>query len=362
MRGTGHHAAALREHAWLIALLAVYTAGVFVTAAAFGRFPGSLAAPIGYIVFSGSILALALAAACVRAALGDRQRPLRAVMVWGRAWTREHGPAALISCPALPALMTVFLLGKTLIPLIHPFSWDVALADLDRQLHGGTPWELLQPVLGHPAITQGLSRIYTFWFTLPVSAWIIWSLSSHPERMRFLISFTLCWVVLGTLAATVFSSAGPVFYAEVTGDGDTFGGLMRYLRDVDRQSPLLNLAIRDSLWHAYVGGADGIVSGISAMPSLHVAMVTLCAISGWHISRMVGMLLTLFAAVIFVGSIHLGWHYAVDGYVSALAVAGIWYGVGWLLNRRRGGAALLGSAAPACIPGVIRAGRVVNRW
>jgi hypothetical protein len=77
---------------------------------------------------------------------------------------------------------------------------------------------------------------------------------------------------------------------------------------------------------------------------------------------MVGMLLTLFAAVIFVGSIHLGWHYAVDGYVSALAVAGIWYGVGWLLNRRRGGAALLGSAAPACIPGVIRAGRVVNRW
>jgi membrane-associated phospholipid phosphatase len=69
------------------------------------------------------------------------------------------------------------------------------------------------------------------------------------------------------------------------------------------------------------------------MPSLHVAIVTLCAISGWYLSRLVGALLTLFAIVIFIGSIHLGWHYALDGYASALMAGGIWYGVGKFLGR-----------------------------
>jgi hypothetical protein len=42
--------------------------------------------------------------------------------------------------------------------------------------------------------------------------------------------------------------------------------------------------------------------------------------------------MTLFAIVIFIGSIHLGWHYAIDGYASALATAAIWIAVGRLLR------------------------------
>ena len=67
MQHGGHHVAALREHGWLIALLTVYMAGVFIAAAALGRFPGPLASPTSCIVFSGLTLAVALTAAMVRA-------------------------------------------------------------------------------------------------------------------------------------------------------------------------------------------------------------------------------------------------------------------------------------------------------
>ncbi len=36
----------------------------------------------------------------------------------------------------------------------------------------------------------------------------------------------------------------------------------------------------------------------------------------------------IFALCILVGSVHLGWHYAVDGYIGAAIAAAIWFGVG----------------------------------
>jgi hypothetical protein len=41
-----------------------------------------------------------------------------------------------------------------------------------------------------------------------------------------------------------------------------------------------------------------------------------------------------FCAVILFGSVHLGWHYAVDGYFSIIATVAIWKIVGWALSRK----------------------------
>jgi hypothetical protein len=40
-----------------------------------------------------------------------------------------------------------------------------------------------------------------------------------------------------------------------------------------------------------------------------------------------------FALIILVGSIHLGWHYAVDAYAGFLVAAGCWFGARWLVRK-----------------------------
>jgi len=64
-----------------------------------------------------------------------------------------------------------------------------------------------------------------------------------------------------------------------------------------------------------------------------------CALAGMRLDSRLGWLLWAYALVIFLGLVHLAWHYAVDGYVGpglALlfwAIAG--YVVSWNGTRRR---------------------------
>ena len=69
------------------------------------------------------------------------------------------------------------------------------------------------------------------------------------------------------------------------------------------------------------------------MPSMHVATSVLLALFGWRHSRQAGIALTVYAALIMVGSVHLGWHYALDGYVGGLGALVVWWLVGRLLGR-----------------------------
>ena len=65
------------------------------------------------------------------------------------------------------------------------------------------------------------------------------------------------------------------------------------------------------------------------MPSLHVAVPVLFTIVAWGIDRRLGALFGVYTALILVGSVHLGWHYAVDGYVTLALVPAVW----WLAGR-----------------------------
>ena len=44
--------------------------------------------------------------------------------------------------------------------------------------------------------------------------------------------------------------------------------------------------------------------------------------------------MTALTAVILMGSVHLAWHYAIDGYVSAAFVLSVWFGLKRLEIRR----------------------------
>jgi len=90
-----------------------------------------------------------------------------------------------------------------------------------------------------------------------------------------------------------------------------------------------------NLWNAFVNKEPGLGSGISAFPSLHVSMATLFALAAFRLRRSAGFLMAAYLLFIVVGSVHLGWHYAVDGYFSIAATLFVWKCVGLKLSSGR---------------------------
>ena len=250
---------------------------------------------------------------------------------------------------ALPALLLVPLFAlsfttlKAAIPRLHPFDWDARLSAIDIALHGGTaPWAWLQPLLGHPLLTGLLNVAYHFWFLLfyALLYWLILDTRRPLLRMQFLLSFTIAWIVLGSVAALLFSSAGPCYYGHFHAS-DPYAPLMAYLHDSNHSIPVWALKVQDMLWQGYQSGGTVGELGISAMPSMHVATSVLMALVAWPTRRAAGIALAAFTVLIMLGSVHLGWHYALDGYVGAAGAVLIWQAVGLALRRR---------GAPASLP------------
>lgn len=243
-----------------------------------------------------------------------------------------HTAGFLLVFLSLPFFMSVFVAFKASIPAIQPFAWDVRFMEWDRVLHfGNHPWRLLHPIVGYPVLTEWLDLVYYLWFPVLwlTVIWQAWHGDRSTEtRSQFLVAFAGCWILLGTIAAILFSSAGPVYYGAVTQAPDPYAPLMEYLHAVNAQDSLRAIWAQDVLWTAYTDPSASQVEGISAMPSLHVSMVVLLALLGFRVKRWIGYGYTAFAVLIMVGSVHLAWHYAVDGYAAGLATIGIWWASG----------------------------------
>lgn len=248
-----------------------------------------------------------------------------------------------------PVLMITFCALKDQIPQINPFSWDKTFMLMDKVIgFGHTPWEILQPVLGFPAVTAVVNIIYNFWFAamLGVLFWQAFAAKSSVTRLQFLLAFSFAWFIAGNLLAVVFSSAGPCFYGRLHLGPDPYAGQMAYLNYVRAHWPswayvTQDVTIQNLLWKMYLTHS-GSLGGISAMPSIHVTSSAVMMLLGWKIDRRLGWVLTIFTGLIFVGSVRLGWHYAADGIAGLLLAAVFWMAAGriataWyrLLSRRQ---------------------------
>lgn len=219
---------------------------------------------------------------------------------------------------------------KSMIPLLNEYDWDPVFIRWDRWLLGQDAWLLLQPVLGYPILTSAISACYQIWILLLYFGCLL--MCYHPAaadvRQRFFLVYLASWGVIGAGLAAAFASVGPCFLEPLTGN-PAFTAQMEYLRSANEQFPVFSLKVQDLLLTWFSRDERGLGSGITAMPSMHVAVAFLYVLACWNISTRLRVATTVFCAVILLGSVHLAYHYLVDGLVSIVVVSVLW----WLAGR-----------------------------
>ena len=330
----------LRSHVWFLAALGIYVLAGQIIPRLYGLedyirlslyrealpallFLYLLGFALGHVIY---VLAVVRPAQPLAHIVGDYR---------DRFLTVERLGGAALVILLVPVMFSVFTSFKVMIPRIVPFYWDETFARWDELLHGDiAPWGLLQPLVGFPAVTEVISFSYPFWILLlnGLLLWQAFCVADPRLRMQFLLTNILIWSLLGNLLATLLSSAGPCYYPLVTGAGDPFLPLFDYLHRVSETHYLPQLKVQELLWNDYQAGGVLQARGISAMPSMHVSSAFLFLLLGWRVNRILGWVLTVFFGLILIGSVHLGWHYAIDGYVSIPLTWLLWHLAGRLLD------------------------------
>jgi hypothetical protein len=214
---------------------------------------------------------------------------------------------------------------KASLPQVFPFYADRFFADIDRQLHFGTdPWVLTHALSS--VIPSGLATTFylTIWsipaFIFPICLVLV---DRDPNRVsRFLLLYLLTWIGLGNILALAGLSVGPVYFDRYMG-GSEFVGLTDALQTSQVTTTIFGI-IQQDLWHFLADRDQEIGTGISAFPSVHVGIATVIDLYGVERGLIWAIPGILFCALILFLSVYLGWHYAVDGYFSILALTGIW--------------------------------------
>lgn len=226
--------------------------------------------------------------------------------------------AAVIAAVVLGAISAgAFSALKAAVPMAVPFYLDPALAGFERALFGTDPWRISHSLLGWA--TPLIDRFYLSWLPVMLIAFNLMLLSRpSQQKTRSLIAYVLIWPAVGTLGSYLMSSAGPIFLDAL------YGGHSGLLAALQSEGAKGTLEAYDYLWTAYTNRFDALGGGISAMPSMHIAMACWLALTlrsaaprwqwaGWA-----------YLALIWISSVHLGWHYFSDGVVGIAGALLVW--------------------------------------
>ncbi|MEO5772801.1 MAG: phosphatase PAP2 family protein [Sphingomicrobium sp.] len=258
-------------------------------------------------------------------------------LVAGKPAMHARWPIVLLGTLLVVIGASLFLPLKFAIPRQLPFWFDGSLASAERAVLGRDAWALLDPVLG-PAI-RPIDWLYGLW--VPVQALVLFVVMlgpPSPAKSRVLIAYALAWFVLGVAAAALFSSAGPIFYDRVFG-GDRFAALTDMLH---RRGAWVVLAESDAMWASHLAPRPGLVAGISAFPSLHVAISLWIYFAARETAPRAAPIALGYFMFMWIASVQLGWHYVSDGLGALIGMLLLWALAAWLdrkltsINAARG--------------------------
>lgn len=212
--------------------------------------------------------------------------------------------------------MTVYCHFKQEIPLLNSTTWDRQLEHIDRIVHFGcSPSELCLTVGSIDWLARTIDWLYAVWYLLTPVVLVYFLI--HPirgTRWHFFTCFILLWIIGGSLAIC-FPSLGPTYVnpTQYTGLNAPTAHSLQHELWIHYQELLTNPAQYNVVNF----------EGIAAFPSLHVGIVVLYTIALRH-SKPVFWMLALYSVIVQVGSVFLGWHYAVDGYFAAILAIAIY--------------------------------------
>lgn len=248
-------------------------------------------------------------------------------------------------------LMVAILMSGITIPLFQLFKQrilpargfplDPYVAKLDRLIFGGVdPWTITHALFGNVRATLFFDAIYGLWLPMMFAFPMVIVMAVHDERVRthILGCWMASWVLIASVAAWLFGSAGPCYYTRLVGPDAGFAALDAQLGKLGAQAhamghPIAAIDFQSMLLSEQNASALLPAGGISAMPSMHVAMATLFALAAFKVNNVFGWLFTLYAMLIWIGSVHLGWHYALDGVAGAAMMIAVWRITGKFVAR-----------------------------
>jgi hypothetical protein len=264
-------------------------------------------APLPLLGINSIVAFVALGTALVVRRLSAPREP-------GASW-----PAIICATMLVGIGASLFSALKYSIPAIVPFWLDPPLDRVERALFGMPPWQLLDSANGWT--TMAVDRIYGVWLpTQLIILFLVILARPSPAKSRALTCYAAAWFLLGLVAATFLSSAGPIFYDRAMG-GAQYLALHAALA---RHNAWMVVATSDAMWATYASGRPGLVSGISALPSMHVAISLWIVLTARALAPKLSPLAWAYFAFIWVASVQLGWHYASDGLAGCLGLAALW--------------------------------------
>lgn len=316
--GIGARPLAVRSVLLLAVLLLVGCAPLFVVPAL---------QPGPFLLLNLSYLGLAIFAGAL--VLGAQ----RLASITGRAEGPDETQRRWLIGAIIATAVTLshFQVFKQLVLPSRGFPLDSLIAEMEnRLLFGHDAWEVTHMLFGALLPTLILDTAYAVWlpimFLFPAAVVIV--IRNKNVRARLVGTWVVSWILIGSLGAWGLASAGPCYFNELIGPHAGYVRMHEALMVLDQHAAVYGLNIQalhfQEMLRQSQGGPLVFASGISAMPSMHVAMATLFVIGAFQHSRKIGWCFFGYAMLIWIASIHLGWHYASDGLLGAAMMAGLW--------------------------------------